>query len=199
MYATRALLARTAWRRRNSSAVHTVPWGVQRLVVEGCRQLHACAPEENYVQWRTRWWLATVGTSAIRVDVLVGIRNPNRTDGVRWNCNAFICPASVDGFKMNIRDTKAAVGPMDDFSPPVLDDEFTKEAPRIHEVAILDIARRAKPKGIARDFEVLRAPRHVIAMEDFTHEGLHFPDEESEWEDINDFDSLWAGQHRDSR
>ncbi|KAF4580576.1 hypothetical protein EYR38_003175 [Pleurotus pulmonarius] len=46
------------------------------------------------------------------------------------------------------------------------------------EIAILDIATLAKPKGVAREFEVVRGPRGVIALEDA------FSDTEEEWEKV---------------
>ncbi|KAF4599090.1 hypothetical protein EYR40_006179 [Pleurotus pulmonarius] len=46
------------------------------------------------------------------------------------------------------------------------------------EIAILDIATLAKPKGVAREFEVVRGPRGVIALEDA------FSDTEAEWEKV---------------
>ncbi|KAJ7255056.1 hypothetical protein B0H12DRAFT_1114004 [Mycena haematopus] len=121
-------------------------------------------------------------------------RNPGRRDGFHWNADAFICPASVDGFRRDVRDTEAAA-PYDDAD---LEDarvaepgaEAHQASPR-HEVALMDIARYAKLKGVAKDFEILDAPRRVIVLDEdiFVVDGPPvLDDSDSEWEDINAFE-----------
>ncbi|KAJ7867976.1 hypothetical protein B0H13DRAFT_1062759 [Mycena leptocephala] len=128
-------------------------------------------------------------------------RNPGRRDGFRWNADAFICPASVDGFRRDARDATAAAT-YDDADPSPSREEVaepTAEAPvsrpaSRHEVALMDIARHTKAKGVAKDFEVLDAPRRVIALDEdaFMDEPQSwFVDDDSEWEDIDEF----AGVH----
>jgi len=50
-------------------------------------------------------------------------------------------------------------------------------------VSLLDMARPAKPRGIAKHFEVVESPHRVIALEDLdvdTEEGF----EDEGWEDL---------------
>ncbi|KAJ7288879.1 hypothetical protein C8J57DRAFT_1495139 [Mycena rebaudengoi] len=57
------------------TTVHTVPWGVQRLVVEGCRKLHAWAPERSMCSGAYGDGLRRrrVPGDGVGVDVLVGM------------------------------------------------------------------------------------------------------------------------------
>ncbi|KAF8139177.1 hypothetical protein K438DRAFT_1880395 [Mycena galopus ATCC 62051] len=143
-------------------------------------------------------------------------RNPGRRDGFRWNSNGFICPASVDGFRRDPRDATAAA-PYEDCTAADLEERGSRVClktsaeheqllvlplPR-HEVALMDIARYAKLKGVAKEFEVLDAPRRVIVLDEdaFVHvDGLDDDSDDSEWEDITDFDSgLDAGPSTTTR
>lgn len=102
-------------------------------------------------------------------------RNPGKDDGVSWNSGkSFICPAAVDG----------------DYKDTELDDETfvpARELAPAQEmvpsplmtICLLDIARPIKRKGLAKDFEVVKKPQHVIALEDV--EGSL---EEDDWECI---------------
>ncbi|KAJ7914477.1 hypothetical protein B0H13DRAFT_2002783 [Mycena leptocephala] len=119
-------------------------------------------------------------------------RNPGKRDGFRWNANSFICPASVDGCRRDVRDWTAyedADPGREDVDHPDPDTHNERPATR-HEVALMDIARYAKVKAIAKDFEVLDAPRRVIALdEDVFMNGpqSRFLDDDSDWEDIDGF------------
>ncbi|KAJ7486171.1 hypothetical protein B0H11DRAFT_1141550 [Mycena galericulata] len=112
-------------------------------------------------------------------------RNPGRRDGWRWNANTFLCPASVDGFRRH--DTIDMQGSAD----------VTRPSQR--EVAILDIARHAKPKGVAKEFEVVDGPRRIIFLDgDAFLDGWEDQrDDDSEWEDVGEFDVDAAGPSRD--
>ncbi|KAJ6584095.1 hypothetical protein DFH09DRAFT_266513 [Mycena vulgaris] len=121
-------------------------------------------------------------------------RNPGRRDGFHWNGDTFICPATVDGFRCDLRDP-AAVDAYDDIlvrADAVDIQSYDPDAAPTarHEVAILDIARHAKLKGVAKEFEVLEAPRRIIALdEDGFLGGPRFTgDDDLEWEDIDEFD-----------
>ncbi|KAF7348312.1 Peptide hydrolase [Mycena sanguinolenta] len=128
-------------------------------------------------------------------------RNPGRRDGYRWNSDAFICPASVDGFRRDPRDVSSAVLHEDEHRLTDLEISQIVESnttvplalPR-HEVALMDIARYAKLKGVAKEFEVLEAPRRVIVLDedafvDVELEAEALADDDWEWEDFEDFDS----------
>ncbi|KAJ6585307.1 hypothetical protein B0H19DRAFT_1109158 [Mycena capillaripes] len=121
-------------------------------------------------------------------------RNPGRRDGFRWNAAAFICPASVDGFPPDLRDPAAATMFEDNADrEDVWEPEPCARPTSRHEVALMDIARYAKLKGVAKEFEVLDAPRRVIVLdEDAFWDEPQFLDDDSEWEDVRgfaDFDS----------
>ncbi|KAJ7078657.1 hypothetical protein C8R44DRAFT_825190 [Mycena epipterygia] len=117
-------------------------------------------------------------------------RNPGRRDGFHWNGDGFLCPATVDG---DLRDTGSADEPEVDFDAGEMITQDDMRESR-HEVAILDIARHAKLKGVAKEFEVLEAPRRIIALdEDVFLESQTMEDDESEWEDIDEFDLEGAG------
>ncbi|KAJ7625284.1 hypothetical protein DFH06DRAFT_952763, partial [Mycena polygramma] len=118
-------------------------------------------------------------------------RNPGRRDGFRWNANTFICPASVDGFRPDLRDATTAVKLEDVDRDHV--GEPDRDAPFAHsssqrEVALMDIARYAKLKGVAKDFEVLKAPRRVIVLDEdafWEEPQFQFVDDDAEWEDVS--------------
>ncbi|KAJ7143499.1 hypothetical protein C8R43DRAFT_567593 [Mycena crocata] len=124
-------------------------------------------------------------------------RNPGRRDGFHWNADAFLCPGTVDGFH-DVRNTMAA-NAQEEAERSLLDTEqhWVPDGggvcgTSVQEVSILDIARHAKPKGVAKDFEILEAPRRIIALDENTFsEGpsrkFLVDDEESEWENVDDF------------
>ncbi|KAJ6508391.1 hypothetical protein C8R45DRAFT_441564 [Mycena sanguinolenta] len=126
-------------------------------------------------------------------------RNPGRRDGYRWNSDAFICPASVDGFRRDPRDVTSAA--LHDDDPRLTDLEISQIvesnasvplARPSHEVALMDIARYAKLKGVAKEFEVLEAPRRVIVLDEDAFVGVDaeaLADNDWEWEDFEDFAS----------
>lgn len=132
-------------------------------------------------------------------------RNPGRRDGFHWNGDGFICPANVDG---DLRDTGATDEPEAGFDAGETMTQGDVRESR-HEVAILDIARHAKLKGplqcshidshsrnpgVAKEFEILEAPRRIIALdEDVFLDSQILEDDESEWEDIDEFDLEAAG------
>ncbi|KAJ7758115.1 hypothetical protein DFH07DRAFT_455252 [Mycena maculata] len=127
-------------------------------------------------------------------------RNPGRRDGFHYNCSAFLCPVNVDGFRWDSVRTTAAVDTHDDADRPdvVVDLQDATDAPRPsrQEVAIMDIARHAKPKGVAKEFEVVNAPRRtIVSDEDAFLDGAHFvwEDSESEWEEVDEFELGTAG------
>lgn len=136
-------------------------------------------------------------------------RNPGRRDGFLWNADSFICPASVDGFRCDVRDTGVVTAPYDDAEDAraVESGAETDLLSPPHEVALMDIARHAKPKGpywrmrivhirtpannlglgVAKDFEMLDALRRVIVLDEDAFVDRPDDDEDSDWEDINSF------------
>ncbi|KAF7299701.1 hypothetical protein HMN09_00975700 [Mycena chlorophos] len=113
-------------------------------------------------------------------------RNPGRRDGFQYNCASFLCPVEVDGFVWQSRDTADAVAEwpiaVDEHDDHVLPaDSKVRDADRDcveraaepdgrREVSIWEMARYvdagAKRKGPAKDFEVIRGPARVIALDD---------------------------------
>ncbi|KAJ7213836.1 hypothetical protein GGX14DRAFT_444210 [Mycena pura] len=125
-------------------------------------------------------------------------RNPGRRDGYRWNAYYFICPADVDGFVRHARDPTDAMAPID-VDWDIQNDVDVAPFESRHEVAILDIARYhdTKLKGVAKEFEVVRAPRRVIALDEdaFLSRPEDGPqvvgdDPESDWEAIEDIEEF---------
>ncbi|KAJ7704724.1 hypothetical protein B0H14DRAFT_3173110 [Mycena olivaceomarginata] len=116
-------------------------------------------------------------------------RNPGRRDGFLWNADSFICPASVDGFRCDVRDAGVVTAPYEDAEDAraVESGAETDLLLPPHEVALMDIARHAKPKGVAKDFEMLDAPRRVIVLDEDAFVDRPDDDEDSDWEDINSF------------
>jgi len=86
----------------------------------------------------------------------------------------YICPAVVDG---EYEDTDSEEDTVED--DQTLDDEIGPSQPMT--ISILEIARPTRLKGVAKDFEVVRRPQHVIALEDDS-DGLD--DLEDDWERI---------------
>ncbi|KAF9458892.1 hypothetical protein BDZ94DRAFT_64045 [Collybia nuda] len=112
-------------------------------------------------------------------------RNPGRMDGVRWNGSNFLCGEEVDGFD---------VGPIDlsndieyDYMVNYDDGYVPTHSTRPLTVSILDIARPAKRKGIAKDFEIVDGVRRIIALDD---DG---PYEETEWLDNDEWEAIDVG------
>ncbi|KAK7048633.1 peptide hydrolase [Favolaschia claudopus] len=120
-------------------------------------------------------------------------RNPGRRDNFLWNSDAFICPHDVEGFRRDIRNataaTVAAAPAYDDAEDSVVpeQDSYPADAVRAHEVALMDIARYAKLKGVAKEYEVLDAPRRVIVLDEEAFSFLDDIDSDSEWEDLDAF------------
>ncbi|KAJ7673528.1 hypothetical protein B0H17DRAFT_1082863 [Mycena rosella] len=134
-----------------------------------------------------------------------GSRNPGRRDGFLWNGNAFICPGDIDGFRCDLRGYPRVADAHDaaDLKRCLAEIEVDRDRPPTpgapHEVAILDIARHARLKGVAKEFELLEAPRRIIALEeDVFPDGPQFTEDDAwEWEDIDEFD-LDSGVLEDS-
>ncbi|RDB17254.1 hypothetical protein Hypma_001974 [Hypsizygus marmoreus] len=125
----------------------------------------------------------------------MGRRNPGRMDGVQWNGSAFICANHVDG---------ALVGEYTE--RPWESDGAAERAdlpaglrviPTVDEYrqphvlsSLLDIAKPAKAKGVAKEFEVIDPLPHVVVLlDEEVSESLQFPDEDDEWRD--DEGTLW--------
>ncbi|KAJ7143494.1 hypothetical protein C8R43DRAFT_567425 [Mycena crocata] len=156
------------------------------------------------LSWFTSSHLALFLSKLRKICTSRASRNPGRRDGFLWNADTFLCPAEVDGFRRDVSDAAAAIAPnleerhwrFFEEEGDWLDSLVTSTdggASRSHEVAILNIARYAKLKGVAREFEVMWAPRRTIALdEDAFLGGLQFledDDEDLEWQDIDIFDS----------
>ncbi|KAF8965758.1 hypothetical protein BDZ97DRAFT_1757040 [Flammula alnicola] len=108
-------------------------------------------------------------------------RNPGRShDGPMggWNSSEFVSPAQVDDGALSVNDEDVYDFKVDFDSSP--EAEFRHHTDM--SVSILDIARPAKGKGVAKDFQVVRNMRNVVVL----------PEEEFEiWEDDVFERSLW--------
>ncbi|KAJ7264453.1 hypothetical protein B0H12DRAFT_228248 [Mycena haematopus] len=126
------------------------------------------------------------------------IRNLGQRDGFLWNTDNFICSASVDGFRCHARDATAAALVDDYAQDPENSQIFESDEaaplslPR-HEVALMDIARYAKLKGIAKEFEVLDAPRRVIVLSEDA-----FVDADASVDDDWDVNDDWEWENIDA-
>jgi len=92
-----------------------------------------------------------------------------------WKCTAFISGSDVDDGELFVREED-----VDDFKIDFTDTSNARHHSDM-KVSLLDIARPAKQKGAAKDFEVVRKVRDVITLED-DFEGLEYYWEDDEWE-----------------
>ncbi|KAF7314576.1 hypothetical protein MKEN_00932200 [Mycena kentingensis (nom. inval.)] len=112
-------------------------------------------------------------------------RNPGRRDGSHWNAHSFLCPAQVDGFRRDARDGATFAPELEEADceectahvvfperRDVNGESVDLENMKRREVGIWEIARVAKAKGVAKEFEVVRAPQRVIALNDDEDEDL---------------------------
>jgi hypothetical protein len=105
-------------------------------------------------------------------------RNPGRMDGLRWNGSSFICSSSIDA-----RTTYDIIDDCDIGEWDVdLEEQEEKLSNATFSVSLLDIARPAKPRGIAKHFEVVERLPRVIALEETDDFGWEKEDED--WEDL---------------
>jgi len=110
-------------------------------------------------------------------------RNPGREDGTQWNGSSFMSPADVDGYPEDTTSDNEIV------LQQIIEDLTTEceYERRPMSVLLVDIARPAKAKGIAKDFEIVETPRRVVALHD----------EEGEWwESDEDWESVYAEETR---
>jgi len=108
-------------------------------------------------------------------------QHPGRR-GMQWNSSAFISGSDVDDGELFIRDEDVYDFRID-FN---LIDSYDTSNTTHHSdmmVSLLDIARPAKQKGAAKDFEVVQKLRNVIVLED---SGLEYQWDDDEWEHIYD-------------
>ncbi|TFK65006.1 hypothetical protein BDN72DRAFT_220172 [Pluteus cervinus] len=131
-------------------------------------------------------------------------RNPGRMDGVQWNGNSFVPPKMVDDgdFRHGDEDTVGEViSALDHEDVKEKYPEYFSHNGRVHSVSLLDIAKPAKVKGVAKEFEVVAGPQRVITIEDYEDyletfsqgtsawdEAFDEFDEESEWDDVYEDD-----------
>ncbi|KAJ7127256.1 hypothetical protein C8R43DRAFT_1074931 [Mycena crocata] len=95
-----------------------------------------------------------------KIEKPVGLirRNPGRMDGVQWNGDSFVCARQVDG----VHDENG--WDAEEQEDAVYSEEQRPEAQMV--VSLLDIARPAKRRGVAKKFEVLPTVQRVIELED---------------------------------
>ncbi|KAJ7466447.1 hypothetical protein FB451DRAFT_1260889 [Mycena latifolia] len=86
-------------------------------------------------------------------------RNPGRMDGVQWNGDSFVCAQQIDGnvarpheaMTWDAEDAEGTTGPQERGAMVV---------------SLLDIARPAKRRGVAKKYEVLPTIQRVMELED---------------------------------
>ncbi|KAF8800151.1 hypothetical protein BYT27DRAFT_7263296 [Phlegmacium glaucopus] len=110
-------------------------------------------------------------------------RNPGRMDGTQWNGSAFISGSKVDDGELFVREEDVY-----DLKIDFIDTQDTRRHHTDMTISLLDIARPAKPKGVAKDFEVVQKVRNVIALDDdsFAFGGLEYQWEDDDWDQIYD-------------
>ncbi|KAJ7183950.1 hypothetical protein C8R46DRAFT_1344600 [Mycena filopes] len=116
-----------------------------------------------------------------KIEKPVGIirRNPGRMDGVRWNGDSFVSPPAVDG--------DAGAWDDDEREPSAATDE--RRAPtEPMVVSLLDIARPAKRRGVAKKYVVLPTIRRVMDLED--SDDVH----SEQWEQWEAGSDAWDAQ-----
>jgi len=114
-------------------------------------------------------------------------RNPGRMDGVRWAGSSFICPTSVEG---DLTTSDNITGFYDNDYLSLQDDIWDQAQAEASgyrredkmSVQLWDIARPAKVKGIAKEFEVVHGVRRTIVLEDDNFETID--EEDEDWENI---------------
>jgi hypothetical protein len=98
-------------------------------------------------------------------------------DGTQWNGSAFISGPKVDDGELFVHEEDVY-----DFKTDFTDTHDTSHHTDTT-ISLLDIARPAKPKGVAKHFEVVQKVRDVIVLED-DFEGLEHQWEDDEWDQI---------------
>jgi len=113
-------------------------------------------------------------------------RLPLRTDDMQWKSGDFISGSAIDDGELFIHEADSVY----DINI-LMDDTCDTRHHTDMTISLLEIARPAKRKGIAKDFEVVQKVRNVIVLED-EFEGLGWEDDE--WEQI--YDERHADQGR---
>ncbi|KII91882.1 hypothetical protein PLICRDRAFT_52006 [Plicaturopsis crispa FD-325 SS-3] len=102
---------------------------------------------------------------------------------VRWGPAHFVCNGIVDGANPELQEgtdcyileSELARDWRDQYS-----NEERKPAPPLVIDSLLDIARPAKPKGIAKEFEVIESVQRVVALDDAEYAMA----DDDEWENV---------------
>ncbi|KAJ6601726.1 hypothetical protein DFH09DRAFT_1301926 [Mycena vulgaris] len=122
-----------------------------------------------------------------KVEKPLGIvrRNPGRMDGVQWNGDSFVCARQVDGDLSRVHDVGA--WDAEDHESGPLPEEQGREERMV--VSLLDMARPAKRRGVAKKYEVLPTIRRVIELEDDSTS-----EQWEQWEQWEAGSDAWEGQ-----
>ncbi|TFL07682.1 hypothetical protein BDV98DRAFT_588152 [Pterulicium gracile] len=101
-------------------------------------------------------------------------RNPGRMDGVQWRGVSFTCPNQVDG---------------DDNSSDYEEDGFdiveVVEPRAAFTISLMDMATQSRPRGIAKQFEMVEGLPKVIVLDE---------DDFEQWADENEWEDLAKGE-----
>ncbi|TFK31910.1 hypothetical protein BDQ12DRAFT_68645 [Crucibulum laeve] len=110
-------------------------------------------------------------------------RNPGRMDGVQWNGDSFVCASKVDDGVHTVT------------VEPDNEDDYTAlyKTPQAFTVSLMDIAKPAKTKGIAKEFELVEGIKHVIALDD-----SEYGDDFSQWDD-EEWEHVYDEYRKDTR
>jgi len=105
-------------------------------------------------------------------------------DGVQWNGDSFVCARQVDGDGPRAHDV--VVGEEDEGTEPLtpVDEKRSSNEPIV--VSLLDIARPAKRRGIAKKYEVLPTISRVIELDDSVRS--------EQWEEWESSSEAWDMQ-----
>jgi len=114
-----------------------------------------------------------------------------RKDGKQLSSGDFIHGSDADTGELSFQDED-----VHDFKIDFTDNDDDTQNTRRHTdmtISLLDIARPAKQKGVAKDFEVVQTVRNVIVLEDEFESLVGF-----QWEDDNEWEQweeVYDGRH----
>ncbi|RPD65694.1 hypothetical protein L227DRAFT_570977 [Lentinus tigrinus ALCF2SS1-6] len=128
-------------------------------------------------------------------------RNPGRDDGKTWVSRRFVCGTAVEPTSNGSYAEAHNEDVEDEWEAECQEDVvYTRDRARM-EVSILDIAKPAKPRGPAKEYEIVDTVRRVIALEEDEWEEYVYEDWEltaeqylcEDWESVPGEASTHAG------
>ncbi|KAF7979751.1 hypothetical protein HWV62_41136 [Athelia sp. TMB] len=121
--------------------------------------------------------------------VIAPRRNKGRMDGVTWNGSSFICNKHIEDGLVPWDLSETSYADREDYGISECEMDHA-DSPVVRPMTIIlsDIARPAKQRGVARDFEFVDSLQRVIVEDDFEEDFDYSPADE-DWEL---YDEEWA-------